>query len=110
MEGKLIRMSGALQMRRQQVRILFLPPPALVGVGLYTSSVIWLTAGKDLLRRRVNTVAKRKSATLDSRTDGPPVSGLPAVIRSIGVEVTHLPSKQLSPVRVRYAPPWRKPP
>ena len=61
------------------------------------SSFSVLTAGKDLLRRRVNTVAMRKSVTHDSR-DRP-------AIRSIGVVVTPLPSKQVSPVRVRYAAP-----
>lgn len=41
----------------------------------------------------------------DSRKDGPPEVVPPAVIRSIGVAVTPLPSKQASPVRIRYAPP-----
>lgn len=64
-----------------------------------------LTAGKDLLRRRENTVAMRKSVTHDSADRRPAGLGQPGGICSIGVEGTHLPSKQVSPVRARYAAP-----
>ena len=110
------------------------------------------TAGKVLLRRRVNTVAMRKSATHDSRDRpaiwrnwvgpgynlGPEDGSIPscasrcstrepeitvhvfcvaalmawycrslprAVIWSIGAAVAQRPSKPLTPVRIRYAPP-----
>lgn len=144
--GKHMRMCTGKHSRRQLVRIQCRPPPgpALPGVNHLLS--FCQTAGKDLLRRRVNTVAMRKSATHDSR-DRPAIrrnwvgpgsnlgpedgsipscasngcrsrgiyldsrqrparrSSAPAVIRSIGVVVTPLPSKQVSPVRVRYAAP-----
>ena len=50
--------------------------PASSSTGIVSRNVYlfsFLTAGKDLLRRRVNTVAMRKSATHDSWTDSPPV-------------------------------------
>lgn len=121
------------------------PGPGTPGVNHLLS--FCQTAGKDLLRRRVNTVAMRKSVTHDSR-DRPAIwrnwvgpgsnlgpedgsipscasngcrsrgvyldsrqrparrtSDCPAVICSIGVVVTPLPSKQVSPVRIRYAAP-----
>ena len=50
--------------------------PASSSTGIVSRNVYlfsFLAAGKDLSRRRVNTVAMRKAATHDSRTDGPPV-------------------------------------
>lgn len=142
-----MRMCPGSTAGRQWVRIPLRPPSGTGHPGSESLlSFCFPTAGKDLLRRRVNTVAMRKSATHDSR-DRPAIwrnwvgpgsnlgpedgsipscasngcrsrgiyldsrerparrSSAPAVICSIGVVVTHLPSKQVSPVRIRYAAP-----
>lgn len=62
-----MRMCTGKRSRRQLVRIQCRPPPGTRDPGSESPSFFCQTAGKDLLRRRVNTVAMRKSATHDSR-------------------------------------------
>lgn len=66
--GKHMRMCTGKHSRRQLVRIQCRPPPGIRDPGSESPSFfLCQTAGKDLPRRRVNTVAMRKSATHDSR-------------------------------------------
>ena len=63
-----MRMCTGKHSRRQLVRIQCRPPSGIRDPGSESPSFfLCQTAGKDLLRRRVNTVAMRKSATHDSR-------------------------------------------